>query len=126
MGSSLDSNRQLVDVDHLCDVLEDFAERRDWTQFHSLKNLAMALTGEVGELVEIFQWMTEEKSREAASDPDVRIRLEHEMADVLMYLVRLAAVTGINLDHAVREKLTVNERKYPIDLFKGSSQKSRE
>ena len=125
MDSNPDSSQPLVDVRRLSEVLEDFAQRRDWMQFHSPKNLAMALTGEVGELVEIYQWMSEEQSREATSDPETRTRIEHEMADVLLYLVRMASVSGIDLERAVREKLQLNERKYPSDLFKGSREKSR-
>lgn len=113
----------LVDVSALVEVLRTFADERDWAQFHSPKNLAMALTGEVGELVEIFQWMTEADSRDAAVDPVRAQAIGAEMADVLFYLVRMADMLGIDLDTAAKSKLALNTRKYPADLSRGSSQK---
>jgi len=113
----------LVDVSALTEELRAFANERDWEQFHSPKNLAMALTGEVGELVEIFQWMTEADSRHAAADPERANAIAAEMADVLLYLVRMADMLGIDLNEAVKSKLALNARKYPVDLSKGSSQK---
>ncbi len=82
----------LVDVGQLAAALERFAAERNWAQFHSPKNLVMALTGEVGELSEIFQWMDEEQSKDAARHPDTAQAVQDELADVLMYLVRLASV----------------------------------
>lgn len=113
----------LVDVTALTEELRAFANERDWEQFHSPKNLAMALTGEVGELVEIFQWMTEADSRRAAAEPERAKAIAAEMADVLLYLVRMADMLGIDLDEAVKSKLALNARKYPIELSKGNSQK---
>ncbi len=113
----------LVDVSELIEKLRAFAKERDWGQFHSPKNLAMALTGEVGELVEIFQWMTEADSRRAAAEPERAQAIAAEMADVLFYLVRMADMLGIDLNEAAKSKLALNARKYPADLSKGSSQK---
>lgn len=113
----------LVDVSALTEELRAFADERDWGQFHSPKNLAMALTGEVGELVEIFQWMTETDSRRAAAEPERAQAIAAEMADVLFYLVRMADMLGIDLDQAAKSKLAFNARKYPADLSRGSSQK---
>ncbi|WP_395026151.1 nucleotide pyrophosphohydrolase [Comamonas odontotermitis] len=117
------TNTPLVDVKNLQRVLRDFATERDWEQFHSPKNLAMALSGEVGELTEIFQWMTEAESREAAHKPELAQAISEELADVLLYLVRLSDVLGIDLDQATKSKLAINARKYPADQSKGSSQK---
>lgn len=103
----------LVDVSALEAELQAFADARDWNRFHSPKNLAMALTGEVGELVEIFQWLTEAQSAEVARDPTTAQAVRDELADVLIYLVRLASVLGVDLDAAVREKLEANARRYP-------------
>lgn len=103
----------LVDVSALESALQAFADARDWNRFHSPKNLAMALTGEVGELVEIFQWLTEAQSAEVARDPTTAQAVRDELADVLIYLVRLASVLGVDLDAAVREKLEANARRYP-------------
>src|SRR5690606_35232969 len=104
---------KLVDVSALEGALQDFADARDWNRFHSPKNLAMALTGEVGELVEIFQWLTEAQSAGAARDPETAQAVRDELADVLIYLVRLASVLGVDIDAAVREKLAANAKKYP-------------
>ncbi len=113
----------LVDVGQLAAALERFAAERNWAQFHSPKNLVMALTGEVGELSEIFQWMDEEQSKDAARHPDTAQAVQDELADVLMYLVRLASVLGVDLDAAARQKLEKNNRKYPIEKARNSSKK---
>lgn len=117
------SSTPLVNVDGLAAELDRFATERDWMQFHSPKNLAMALSAEVGELTEIFQWMSEADSRHAARHPDTARPVQEEMADVLMYLVRMASVLGVDLDAAVREKLASNAAKYPVDRARGSSKK---
>ena len=113
----------LVDVGQLAAALERFAAERNWAQFHSPKNLVMALTGEVGELSEIFQWMEEEQSKDAARHPDTAQAVQDELADVLMYLVRLASVLGVDLDAAARQKLEQNNRKYPVEKARNSSKK---
>ena len=113
----------LVDVGQLAAALERFAAERNWAQVHSPKTLVMALTGEVGELSEIFQWMDEEQSKDAARHPDTAQAVQDELADVLMYLVRLASVLGVDLDAAARQKLEQNNRKYPIEKARNSSKK---
>lgn len=104
---------RLVEVGELQARLQQFAEARDWTRFHSPKNLAMAVAGEVGELLEIFQWLTEEQSALVASDPATARAVRDELADVLIYLVRLAAVLKVDLDEAVATKLAANAQRYP-------------
>jgi len=116
----------LIDVAALSRALEKFAADRDWTQFHSPKNLVMALTGEVGELTEIFQWMTEEQSLTAGANPDTAQAVKEELADVQLYLVRLASVLGIDLNEAVQRKLRKNAEKYPADKARGSNKKYTE
>ena len=99
----------------------DFAAERDWIQFHTPKNLAMALAGEVGELLEIFQWLTADESVGVMSSPraqDVR----DELADVLIYLVRLADVLDVDLIGAGFEKLQKNALKYPVEEEKSKRQ----
>jgi dCTP diphosphatase len=113
----------LINADALRDALCRFAAERDWEQFHSPKNLVMALTGEVGELSEVFQWMSEEASREAARDPATAKAVRHELADVLLYLVRLADVLDVDLDQAVTEKLLLNAEKYPVTAARSTSKK---
>ena len=117
---------RLVDVQGLAQALAEFARERDWDQFHSPKNLVMALTGEVGELSEVFQWMTEEASTGAATDPMTAQAVRDEMADVLLYLVRLADVLGVDLNEAAQAKLRTNATKYPADKARGSSAKYTE
>ncbi len=104
--------------------LRKFAHERDWEQFHSPKNLAMALTVEAGELQEIFQWLTEQQS----SDLDVQQRqhVQEEMADVLLYLCRLADVMDIDLQAAAISKLERNAEKYPCGQVRGKAAKYTE
>lgn len=106
---------------HLRDALRAFAAEREWEQFHTPKNLAMALTGEVGELVEHFQWLTPEQS--AALTPQQREEVALEMADVLLYLVRLADVSGVDLADAAERKIALNAQRYPADAVRGSARK---
>lgn len=113
----------LVQVTGLQQAVAQFARDREWEQFHSPKNLVMALTGEVGELVELFQWLTEDASHAVARDPTTSRQVRDEIADVLVYLVRLAAVLEIDLDEAVRSKLASNARKYPVDSARGNAKK---
>jgi dCTP diphosphatase len=104
---------KLVDVSALEHALGQFAAERDWDKYHSPKNLAMALTGEVGELVELFQWLTEEQSWAVARTPETARAVRDELADVLLYLVRLSSVLGVDLNEAIAEKLIRNAKKYP-------------
>lgn len=117
---------QLVNVTGLAQALEAFAVERDWAQFHSPKNLVMALTGEVGELNELFQWLTEHQSKELVDDPKAKGRVAEELADVLFYLVRTASVMGIDLNEAAVDKLALNEEKYPAEKARGSNKKYSE
>ena len=104
--------------------LRDFAAERDWDQFHSPKNLAMALVGEAGELAAEFQWMTEAQSQ--APDPAQLARIRSEAADVLNYLVRLSDKLGIDLIAAANAKIEENARRYPAEKVRGSSKKYNE
>ncbi|HED4877077.1 nucleotide pyrophosphohydrolase [Stenotrophomonas lactitubi] len=113
----------LVEVNGAAQALREFAEARDWAQFHSPKNLVMALSGEVGELNEIFQWMTEADSFKAASSEATANAVRDEIADVALYLIRLSDVLGIDLNAAVSSKLATNAAKYPVDLSRGVSTK---
>lgn len=114
----------MPDIEQLKLRLRRFAEERDWEKFHSPKNLAMALSAEVGELLEHFQWLTEEQS--AALDSDKRGAVEAELADVFIYLVRLSDRLDIDLLEAVAGKIEANEEKYPVDQVYGSSKKYTE
>lgn len=102
-------------------ALRTFAAERDWAQFHAPKNLACALSVEAAELLEHFQWMTEDQSR-ALTDPQ-RAEVATEAADVFLYLLQLCDQLGIDLAEAARAKLQANAEKYPLDKAKGSSAK---
>mgnify|MGYP003394340895 FL=1 len=108
-------------IEKLRDELRRFATDRDWQQFHSPKNLAMALSVEAAELLELFQWKSESESG-ALSATDLA-RAREELADVLLYLVRLADQLGIDLLDAARHKLQLNAEKYPVDRSYGSNKK---
>ena len=111
----------MSDLTALRDALREFAKERDWDQFHSPKNLAMALAGETGELIEKFQWMSEEESRNLTNN--LRQQVGEELADVLLYLVRLADKCDIELLEAAQQKLQKNRQKYPVDKVRGSPKK---
>ena len=104
--------------------LAAFAAARDWEQFHSPKNLTMALSVEVAELVEEFQWLTEQQSRELDAERRERVRLE--LADVFIYLLRLADRLDVDLVRAADDKIAQNERKYPIERVRGDARKYTE
>ena len=112
------------DLDRIMAALRTFAQERDWERFHSPKNLAMAASVEVSEIVEIFQWMTEEDSRKLKGK--TLQNLEEEIGDVMNYLVALADKYGIDPIEAAKKKLAKNEKKYPTSLVRGSSKKYNE
>ena len=105
----------------LRDAMRRFAAERDWDRFHTPKNLAMALSGEAGELIEHFQWLTAEES--ASLPAPVREEVALEMADVLLYLVRLGDVLGIDLAEAARRKIAINAQRYPVERVRGRAVK---
>lgn len=100
-----------MDLRKLQDRLQAFADARDWNPFHSPKNLAMALSVEAAELVEIFQWLTEAQSRDLSAGQ--RAALADEIADVQIYLLRLADMTNVDIEAAVEQKIIKNALKYP-------------
>src|SRR5215217_397453 len=111
-------------MDDLRDAINRFIEDRDWDQFHSPKNLAMALSVEVSEIVEHFQWLTEEQSRNLPTEKLVEIK--EEIGDVLIYLTELADKLGIDPVEAAKEKVEINAKKYPAELVKGKAAKYTE
>jgi NTP pyrophosphatase (non-canonical NTP hydrolase) len=114
----------VTELEDLRDQLREFAAARDWGQFHSPKNLAMALSAEAGELLEVFQWLTEEQSRNLG--PEALAAASDEVADVLLYLVRLGDQLGIDPIAAARRKLVANAAKYPAERARGTSRKYTE
>jgi dCTP diphosphatase len=108
----------------LINELREFARERDWEQFHSPKNLAMALSVEVAEIVEIFQWLTQEESKNLGS---VKLdKVKQEIGDVMIFLTNLADKFGIDPLEAAREKIVMNRLKYPAEVVKGKANKYTE
>ncbi len=113
-----------MDLNSLARLLRDFVRERDWEKFHTPKNLTMALSVEASELMEHFQWLTEEESNNLS--PKRRAAVGEEMADVLIYLVRLADRLGIDLMEVAECKIESNGARYPVELVKGSARKADE
>jgi dCTP diphosphatase len=114
----------MSELTELRDQLRTFAAERDWDQFHSPKNLASALAVEAAELLEPFQWLTEKQSRALSPANAEAVRME--MADVLIYLIRLADKLDVDLVQAAKEKIAANALKYPPDKARGSARKYTE
>src|SRR5258708_4280646 len=113
----------IVSISSLQQQLKAFAGERDWEQFHSPKNLVMALAGEVGELTEIFQWLTPDESARVMADAACASRTRDELADVLAYLLRLADVLEVDLEAALTEKIAKNALKYPVHASRSTAAK---
>ena len=111
-------------MEDLRETIRMFIEERDWEQFHSPKNLAMALSVEVAEIVEHFLWVSQEESRNLP--PERLAEVREEIGDVMIYLIELVDKLGINPVEAARAKLEVNVRKYPTTLVKGKAAKYTE
>lgn len=101
--------------------VNNFVEERDWAQFHSPKNLAMAMIVEAGEVVEHFQWMTEQESRNLSAE--TKEQVGQELSDTFVYLLRIAEVCGVDLIEAANKKIDLNAKKYPVEKCKGSNAK---
>ncbi len=111
-------------LDTLKSRIREFAFSRQWERYHTPKNLAMALIVEAAELVERFQWLSPEES--AALDPERHEQVRQEIADVLIYLTRLADLLDIDLLEAAADKLEINARKYPVEQARGNAAKYNE
>jgi NTP pyrophosphatase (non-canonical NTP hydrolase) len=113
-----------VTLDELAVRLREFTAARDWEQFHTPKNLAMALAGEVGELLAELQWLTPGEAERVMADPEAAARMRSELADVTIYLVRLADTLGVDLIDAALAKLAEGEIRYDVERYRGSSRKA--
>ena len=111
-----------MDLQLIQSRLKKFAEERDWEQFHSPKNITMALSVEVAELVEIFQW-SNSGGLDEINDPDTKVQIEKEIADIFNYLLKLTDMLDIDLEKAALNKIDENDAKYPVEKFKGISKK---
>ncbi|XP_019179970.1 PREDICTED: dCTP pyrophosphatase 1-like [Ipomoea nil] len=123
MNGASDEGAAGVTLEELQKKMADFARERDWDQFHSPRNLLLALVGEVGELSEIFQWKGEVPRGLPGWEEEEKQHLGEELSDVLLYLVRLSDICSIDLGKAALRKLELNAKKYPVNLCKGSSKK---
>lgn len=113
----------MSDFAALTQEIRQFVDERDWAQFHDPKSVFIALTGEVGEIAELLQWLPADEAAERLSEPAINERLGEELADVLIYLMRLADVTGVDLRTAAQQKIRKNAEKYPVELAWGNSDK---
>jgi dCTP diphosphatase len=117
---------ETLDLELLKNKLREFSEERDWGKYHNPKNLAMALSVETSELVEIFQWLTEQESNEIISNSEKMDHIKEEISDILLYTIRLADVLKINIPESIEIKLDKNKEKYPIGKSKGNAKKYSE
>ena len=124
MAYSNFGSKNVTELENLREQLRTFAAARDWEPFHSPKNLAMALVVEAGELLENFQWISEEQSRRLP--PAALAAANDEIADVFLYLIRLCDQLGIDPIAAAQRKILVNANKYPVDKARGNSKKYTE
>lgn len=113
----------VIDLNAVSVAVHAFASERDWEQYHNPKNLAMALAGEAGELLEIFQWLTPEESTSVANSRQEQSRVAQELADILIHAIRIADVLGIDLADAIEEKMESNAARYPVEEVKGQALK---
>lgn len=111
------------DLEKIQQKINTFVSERNWEQFHSPKNLSMALSVECSELLEIFQWMSETQSLNIQNDPPTMQKVRNEIADISTYLFLLSSKLGINLEEAILNKLNENEIKYPVSLSQGNAKK---
>ncbi len=111
-------------IEELKQKLKEFAQLRDWEQFHSPKNLSMALSVEASELLEHFQWMTEEQSTDLS--PQRQAAVAFELADIFIFLLRLSDQLNIDLMEVTKRKMEINDKRYPVEKVKGSSKKYNE
>ena len=109
--------------DDLARRLREFAEERDWEQFHSPKNLAISISVEAAELLELFQWSRGRDDWDSLQEDSIRARSAEELADILLYLIRFADKAGVDLEQAALHKLERNAAKYPAEKFRGSDRK---
>lgn len=108
-----------MDLEAIQEKIRQFVEEREWEKYHTPKNLAMSAAIESAELMEIFQWLTGDESVAVAASPELMEATRQEVADVLIYVLRLADVLGIDVEKAVLNKISMNEKKYPVEAFRG-------
>ena len=115
-----------LNTEKIAEELQRFATARDWDQFHTPKNLATSISVESAELLELFQWTRGQKDWSEIEDEELREKIENEVADILLYLIRFSDMAKIDLEKAAMKKIAINEKKYPIEQAKGSDKKYNE
>lgn len=113
----------MIDNQKLATALRAFAAERDWDQFHTPKNLATSISVEAAELLELFQWSRGQKGWNEVAEPSIRARVEEELADILLYIIRFGDKAGIDLEAIAERKISLNAEKYPAERFRGSDRK---
>ena len=113
----------MIDNQQLATALRTFAAERDWDQFHTPKNLATSLSVEAAELLELFQWSRGQKGWDEIADVTIRTKIEDELADILLYVIRFADKAAIDLQAIAERKIALNAKKYPPEKFRGSDRK---
>lgn len=119
-------NKSFSELSELQSLVESFCQERDWDQFHPLKDLAIGVSTEANELLDLFRFKTDEQVKELMGDLAFRNKVEHEMADVFFFLLRIAQMHDIDLNKSLKNKLIINAKKYPIEKSKGSNKKYNE
>ena len=113
----------MIDNQQLATALRTFAAEREWDQFHTPKNLATSLSVEAAELLELFQWSRGQKGWDEIADVSIRTKVEDELADILLYVIRFADKAGMDLQAIAERKIALNAKKYPPEKFRGSDRK---
>ena len=113
----------MIDNEKLANALRSFAAERDWDQFHTPKNLATSISVEAAELLELFQWSRGQKDWDEVADASIRTRIENELADILLYVIRFADKGKMDLQAIAERKIALNAQKYPAEKFRGSDRK---
>ncbi len=122
----MEKNNKSINTELLLSEIDKFVNDRDWDQFHSLKNLSMALSVESSELLEIFQWMNEQQSNQIESKPETLAQVKDELSDIFYYLLRISSKLNINLEESLLKKMKKNAEKYPVEKSKGLAKKYNE
>src|SRR6056297_990250 len=110
-------------IKELKNIVKKFCEARDWSQYHNPKDLAIGISTEANELLEIFRFKSEDEINEKLKNSNKRAKMENEVADVLFFILRFAQMNDIDLETTLKRKVKINKKKYPTDLFKGSNKK---
>lgn len=130
LGNGSLTFRSMNDAETCLQEIKDralaFTKERDWEQFHSPKNLSMAISAEAAELMEHFLWQTPEQSREDAQNPKLRSKIEEELSDIFLFAIQFANMTNIDISAAIETKMKRNAEKYPVDKARGRSDKYTE